>query len=634
MGPWGDGDDLALVTRAAAGDGEAFARLYDRHAGWVYSRLRYDLGNDAEARDATQEVFLEVWRDLPQQRDPQALPAWLRTVATRRAMKVKRARAARPDTSAAADDELDRAIDPAAGPEDDAVQGEARQLVADGLVGLHPRYRQVVELRMLHGQAGSALESDLGVTGAQASRLADKALHGLADSIRALVVARQGRRSCDGLDRLLAEAGWIAGPLTPELRNKVQRHVGRCPTCQDQRRGADRLVLESLPMLIPFALPAGLREGVLHEAARLAATQPAPPPTSSPPASSSPPSSGQPGQSGQSGQPSGPPSGQEPPSHPVTRPRLDQPPSGPAGGRPGPTSSTDRALKRAVAVAAALLLLLLAIILLRPDGDDPPVAASDAPSGQGSDDGMGPKAGEGSGSDDGPGVDGDGDGSGCPSYVVPPDDALEVLEQGFGVTEVDGHVSGSYGFVVENTTGGPITDLAYTAVFLDGSCSQLGGVVDTVVNQLEVIPPGERFVGGQGFTVPYLPLTTEDFVTMQIMVWPANTLDRGPAPDGAVTVSGVTTEVAGDEIVTNLTASSSYSVDIVQLLVHVIYRDAEGNILGGVNMQVTQLATWDPPALPAGGTVPVTVTAQDVVADPSAIADTEVSAVPDYVTIT
>ena len=54
--------DIALLRRAQAGDGLAFATLYDRHAGAalrVASRL---LPNRAAAEDVIQEAFLVLWR--------------------------------------------------------------------------------------------------------------------------------------------------------------------------------------------------------------------------------------------------------------------------------------------------------------------------------------------------------------------------------------------------------------------------------------------------------------------------------------------------------------------------------------------------------------------------------------------
>ena len=54
-----DREMLALVAR---GDQQAFGRLYDRLSGPLYSVALRMLGDAAEAQDALQDVFLQLWR--------------------------------------------------------------------------------------------------------------------------------------------------------------------------------------------------------------------------------------------------------------------------------------------------------------------------------------------------------------------------------------------------------------------------------------------------------------------------------------------------------------------------------------------------------------------------------------------
>lgn len=75
-------DDGSDLTAALAGDREAFARLYDRHAAVVLSLCRRGC-SQAEAEDACQETFLRAYSRLDQVRDPAGLRPWLYAIARR-----------------------------------------------------------------------------------------------------------------------------------------------------------------------------------------------------------------------------------------------------------------------------------------------------------------------------------------------------------------------------------------------------------------------------------------------------------------------------------------------------------------------------------------------------------------------
>ena len=51
---------VALVVRAQAGDHAAFTRLIERRLDGSFRTARAILGNEADARDATQEAFLSA----------------------------------------------------------------------------------------------------------------------------------------------------------------------------------------------------------------------------------------------------------------------------------------------------------------------------------------------------------------------------------------------------------------------------------------------------------------------------------------------------------------------------------------------------------------------------------------------
>src|SRR3546814_5011638 len=80
--------DAELDSRAAAGDRDAFAALYDRYATPVHDLLRRMLRDDHEASDALQDTFFTAGERLHQLRDPSRFRPWVYAIARRRAYLV------------------------------------------------------------------------------------------------------------------------------------------------------------------------------------------------------------------------------------------------------------------------------------------------------------------------------------------------------------------------------------------------------------------------------------------------------------------------------------------------------------------------------------------------------------------
>jgi RNA polymerase sigma-70 factor (ECF subfamily) len=68
--------EAALVERARRGDHDAFASIVDARLSATFRTALAILGNEADARDATQEIFLRAWRNLPELREPDRFGAW------------------------------------------------------------------------------------------------------------------------------------------------------------------------------------------------------------------------------------------------------------------------------------------------------------------------------------------------------------------------------------------------------------------------------------------------------------------------------------------------------------------------------------------------------------------------------
>jgi RNA polymerase sigma-70 factor (ECF subfamily) len=87
--------DRSLIDRARNGDLDAFESIVRARMDAVYRLTSAILGNEADARDAAQETFVAVWRELPRLREPEKFEAWLQRVAVNTARMTIRARSRR-----------------------------------------------------------------------------------------------------------------------------------------------------------------------------------------------------------------------------------------------------------------------------------------------------------------------------------------------------------------------------------------------------------------------------------------------------------------------------------------------------------------------------------------------------------
>ena len=88
--------DPALMIQVAKGDQEAFGQLYERSSSLLFTLLLRIIGNQSEAADLLQEVYLEAWRKASNYEADRGSPmAWLITLARSRAIDRLRALNAR-----------------------------------------------------------------------------------------------------------------------------------------------------------------------------------------------------------------------------------------------------------------------------------------------------------------------------------------------------------------------------------------------------------------------------------------------------------------------------------------------------------------------------------------------------------
>ncbi|HEX9943952.1 MAG TPA: sigma-70 family RNA polymerase sigma factor [Thermoanaerobaculia bacterium] len=160
-----DEEDRLLMSRVAARDGAAFARVFELHAPMALGLLNRILGARAEAEEILQEVFLQIWMQADRYDADRSSPrGWILMLARSRALDRLRRRDAARRREEAAGDEAEEAI-PAVGTERLETL-EQRRRVSSALGLLSPDQRRCIELAffegLTHTQIAERLEAPLG----------------------------------------------------------------------------------------------------------------------------------------------------------------------------------------------------------------------------------------------------------------------------------------------------------------------------------------------------------------------------------------------------------------------------------------------------------------------------------------
>ncbi|MFN0093886.1 MAG: sigma-70 family RNA polymerase sigma factor [Dehalococcoidia bacterium] len=146
--------DEVLMHAIMAGDRTAFTAIYDRYVDLVYSTCLRVLADPGAAEDATQDVFVRLWRK-PESFVPERgrLLSWLVSVARNRAVDELRARGRRRrrEDVESAEEVFAVVATSDAGPEAAAQVHEEQRLVRRALVDLPPDQRRALELAYFGG---------------------------------------------------------------------------------------------------------------------------------------------------------------------------------------------------------------------------------------------------------------------------------------------------------------------------------------------------------------------------------------------------------------------------------------------------------------------------------------------------
>jgi RNA polymerase sigma-70 factor (ECF subfamily) len=140
-------DEAVLVQKAVGHDAEAFGKLYDMHVDRLYRHIYYRVGNEQDAEDLTQQVFLKAWQAIHRYKK-RASPfiAWLMTISHNLVVDFYRTRKDKAYLEAEV-----LASDPSSSPEQTTEASLEQQRLRRAILQLGGDEQQVVILRFIEG---------------------------------------------------------------------------------------------------------------------------------------------------------------------------------------------------------------------------------------------------------------------------------------------------------------------------------------------------------------------------------------------------------------------------------------------------------------------------------------------------
>jgi RNA polymerase sigma-70 factor, ECF subfamily len=143
--------DKRLALRAARGDVGAFSALVREHSGLVY-RVSLRVLGARDAQDASQEVWIRVWRNISKFRGDSAFTTWLYRITMNTCLSARQKEIRREERRHAG--EMPFLAEPSGGeadPEASALGSERRAELEAALEHIRPDHRAALVLRHMEG---------------------------------------------------------------------------------------------------------------------------------------------------------------------------------------------------------------------------------------------------------------------------------------------------------------------------------------------------------------------------------------------------------------------------------------------------------------------------------------------------
>ena len=169
-------DESELIRSSVEGDKNAFGELVNRYQKMVARTVKGMLGDSVYAEDIGQEVFIKLYNSLTDFRGEAKLSTYIQKIAVNLTLnEIKRRKRFFSMFIQTGDDEIHELEIADHGYEE---KKEAKEIVQKALMGLEPKYRVVVTMRMLQGystkETAEILDLPIGTVLSRLSRAQDQ----------------------------------------------------------------------------------------------------------------------------------------------------------------------------------------------------------------------------------------------------------------------------------------------------------------------------------------------------------------------------------------------------------------------------------------------------------------------------
>jgi len=175
-----------LVRRCREGDELAWEELVRRFQNRVLGLVSHYVRSREDARDVAQEVFIRVFRSLPNFENEERFVPWLLRIARTTAIDHTRRRAARPPAQDVPAEDMHALADPNPDPAERTERASERGMLRRALDRCSSLHREILVLREVQGMALNEVADLLGIPSGTAKSRAARARAELAREVMAL----------------------------------------------------------------------------------------------------------------------------------------------------------------------------------------------------------------------------------------------------------------------------------------------------------------------------------------------------------------------------------------------------------------------------------------------------------------